>query len=206
MVAAGEAIAKLLPPNDDKSGFRQAVSEPSITAYCKAQLGRYAAREGVSNDPPSPPYAHVMPIPLDHGTSIRDIPPLAERLKRDLLRQYDYLVGRASAAPAHDLSHPEAMPPQPEPPPPAIRVDASMVAVEGLSAVRDALIANELAELLAKRREAAPISAEPIVEPEPADVIEPEEAPAEVTKPAVARRGLRGAAVSALGLGGEHDV
>jgi hypothetical protein len=187
-----DQIKRQLPPND-RSGFDLALSPAKLGEYWKLHYARHAARQGFGGDQPSPPGCVPMPAHLPHGTSSRDLEPLSVRLNADLMRFYNNLIGNVSAPPAPSPDHPEADLPEPEPPPPSpIRVDASIAAVEGLDAVRDALIANELAELLAKRREAAPIAVEPVAEPDPAELTEP---PAEVTiKPA--RRGS--AAMSVL--------
>jgi hypothetical protein len=208
MVRAGEQIIKQLPRDGvtDRSGFANAVSPTELKNKCRAYAGRHAARPGIESDErPDPPGCHPMPVPVDHGDSIRNWPPLADRLRTELLRQFERLTGRA-APPAPDPSRPDAMVPQPEPPPASILVlSAEMIDVHGEAAMRQLAIRQGLEKALADR-EAAPIPVEP-TEPEPdhapIHVDEPDEEPrAQVMQPTVAtRRGLRGA-VAALGLGG----
>jgi hypothetical protein len=207
MVRVGEQIIKQLPRDGDRSGFGNAVSPTELTKACLAYAGRHAARPGIESDErPDPPGCHPMPIALPHGISVRDLPPLADRLKTELLRQFERLTGRA-APPAPDPNHPEADLPAPAPEPaPTPIITAEMAAVHGLPALEQLAVRQAVEKALAERTEGAPIPVEPI-EPEPdhapIHVDEPdEEPPAQVMQPTVAtRRGLRGA-VAALGLGG----
>jgi hypothetical protein len=207
MVRTGQTITKLLPRDGDRSGFADLVGPTELTKFCLAYYGRYASRPGVESDErPDPPLCQHTPVAVAHGDSVRNWPPMADRLRTQLLRQFERLTGRA-APPAPDASRPDADLPEIEPlPAPTPIITAEMAAVHGLPALEQLAVRQAVEKALAERTEGVPIPLEPI-EPEPdhapIHVDEPdEEPPAQVMQPTVAtRRGLRGA-VAALGLGG----
>jgi hypothetical protein len=118
MVEAGAKIQKLLPR--DNSGFADAVSVHQLKQACALYYAKHAARPGVGDENPEldPPGCLHTPAPLPSGvTYARDLPPLSERLKTLLMRQYDRLTGRdAPPAASPEL---EAIDPRPLPPAPA---------------------------------------------------------------------------------------
>ena len=116
MIAEGEAIKRLLPP--DFGDFARAVSYPALRAACETEMHRV----GMGN--PADPNAR----PSAPGTSFRSTfhplltPPLADDLEARLLRLYNVLVGKAPPP----IEPPEAAPePIPEPPvaPPSADVE-----------------------------------------------------------------------------------
>jgi hypothetical protein len=98
MVAAGAAITRLLP-SDDRTfeGCALAVSPRRLQQCCHAELARVGALHPLEKGNP-PPGANWYGHPdVPHGSSVKQLPPLADRLKDRLLRDWRHLCGSSPA-------------------------------------------------------------------------------------------------------------
>jgi hypothetical protein len=125
MVAAGDAVKRLLPAGFHD--FAVAVSTPALDRFCLAELGRVGAEHPLDQANPIAPNAEWYHPDVPHGSTVKQLSPLADRLKDRLLQNYRHLVGAAPPPIPIPVADPEprrnkpALPAVPdlEPTPPA---------------------------------------------------------------------------------------
>ncbi len=99
MVDTGDKIRKLIPPGPRGEWFALAVMPRRLTSRCLGEMARVGAAEPLTHDvdlPGSSWHGHELALGMQH---VRELPPLGERLERELLGFYRQMTGETSPAP-----------------------------------------------------------------------------------------------------------